>query len=51
VAFPVLAIAVDAVPVSLAAEHGTQVLLACLALVGSVSAVLAIALGWERQPA
>jgi hypothetical protein len=51
VAFPVLAIAVDAVPVSLAAEHGTQVLFACLALVGSVSAVLAIALGWERQPA
>ena len=35
----------------IAAEHGTQVLFACLALVGSVSAVLAIALGWERQPA
>ena len=51
VAFPVLAIALDAVPVSLAAEHGTQVLFGCLALLGSVSAVLAIALGWERQPA
>ena len=51
VPFPVLAIALDAVPVSLAAEHGTQVLFGCLALLGSVSAVLAIALGWERQPA
>ena len=47
-AFPVLAIALDAVPVSLAAEHGTQVLVGCLALLGSVSAVLRIALGWER---
>ena len=34
VAFPVLAIALDAVPVSLAAEHGTQVLFGCLALRG-----------------
>jgi hypothetical protein len=51
VAFPVLAIALDAVPVSLAAEHGTQVLVGCLALLLSVSAVLAIALGWERRPA
>ncbi len=51
IAFPVLAVALDAIPVSLAAEHGTQVLFVCLALLASVSAVLVIALGWEREPA
>ena len=49
VAFPVLAVALDAIPVSLAAEHGSRDLLACLLMLGTVSAVLLVALGWERE--
>ena len=49
VAFPVLAVALDAVPVSLAAEHGSRDLVASLLVLGSVSGVLLVALGWERE--